>query len=192
MNTVLVLIVAVLLVPQTAYFVSILARRRRTAGTPDRPLMERVAARVAAAFAPTLAEVAGEGPPDEGVLRIKLEEFAEDAIAGYARAAAPHPDEPGLAWTTSRSRWCGRTRRRRNPDPPRRTTAMPFRPRPNAALHDCAAASAAYLVNLLPALAALDKREAYARLHLHFQAALAAYRHETRQPRRRVPKPSRN
>lgn len=41
---------------------------------------------------------------------------------------------------------------------------------------DVAAASAAHLVNLLPALMALDPAERYARLRAHLEGSLIAYR----------------
>ena len=51
-----------------------------------------------------------------------------------------------------------------------------YGPPPGDHAGDVAAASAAYLFNLLPAIAALPASEAFWRLETHFLAAIAAYR----------------
>ena len=65
--------------------------------------------------------------------------------------------------------------------------------RPSKLAQDVSAASAAYLVNLLPGLAEAPMEEAFDRLRLSFEAAIAAYRFNARRLRRRhCPEPSDN
>jgi hypothetical protein len=56
-------------------------------------------------------------------------------------------------------------------------------------IEDVCAASAAYLVNVMPALAGLETCELFKRLVTHFEAALRAYRDGLRS---NIPEPSEN